>query len=376
LFLSGLSQITSAFGTLENPISRGQKAASEFFATLRDEALKQASVDAQEFQAALNTLSSSANTASNSTKAVTAAAKEATTAIQPLGDALNATSQEALNMANNILASGNELEKAGVPADRLKATVEALVNKLKEDPSPYVQQIVKRLQTQYISLGDTVVTSTDKSKKSLQELEASFKNAGGESLDDLKENVKNALELFQGFSEANKPVNELRQAFTTLLEAEVELAKASGETLSSTLAVTAAQLGLSDAFSTASSEVDRNNALINKSVIIYDRLINKNKELQSENTNSTQKTERQRTAQESLNKANATAESHAGANIAFQKLWNEAKERSIQVYDLLSESTDRLTEKTKDLSQSLRDSFRNQSWSSIMAPINDLNNLA
>lgn len=376
LFLLGLSQITSAFGTLENPISRGQKAASEFFATLRDEALKQASVDAQEFQTALNTLSSSATKASDSTKSVTAAAKEATTTIQPLGNVLNATSQEALNMANNILASGNELEKAGVPADRLKATVEALVNKLKEDPSPYVQQIVKRLQAQYISLGDTVVTSTDKSKKSLQELEASFKNAGGESLDNLKENAKNALEIFQGFSDAKKPVNELKQAFTTLLAAEVELAKATGETLSSTLAVTAAQLGLSDAFSTASSEVDRNNAVMNGTIELYDRLINKQKNLQNVNSNSTKNTEKQKQAQEKLNIANEKAASHAGANIAFQKLWNEAKERSLQLYDLLSLSTEQLTEKTKDLSQSLRDSFRNQSWSSILAPINDLNNLA
>lgn len=374
--LLGLSKLHSAFGLLENPISKAEEKLSQFFGELRKESLKQATHDANELQQSFNNLSGASEAAASDIKNVQQHSQKLHEVIEPLGNALNATSDEALAMAKNILASGNELEKAGIPIDRLKITIESLIDKLKDDPSPYVQQIITRLKSQYTSLGDTIATSTDKSKKSLQELEESFKNAGGESLVNLKENAQNALEIFKGFSAAKKPVNELRQAFTELLAAEVELAKATNSTLSTTLAASAAQLGLKDAFETSNAEVDRHNAIMNGTVDVYDRVIRKQKELGNGNTENTNQTEKQKIAQEKLNKANAKAASHAGANIAFQKLWNEAKERSLKLYNLLSLSTDELRKRTNELGSSLSNAFRTQSWSNILKPINDLNNAA
>lgn len=372
VLLLGMSKLHSAFGLLENPISRAEEKLSEFFRTLRTEALKQASTDAHEIKSSFEALTSSTEQTSKSVESLNNKVVTFHKAVEPLGGVLDYTAEQALEMANNIIKSGDSLNDAGLPADRLKATIEALIAKLREDPSPDVQAIVTKISAQY----NKVSESTGKVEKSLQDLELSFKQLGGKTLEDLKNKVSETTQIFDAFKNAEKPITELRQAFTTLLEAEVELAKATGATLSTTLEATASQLGLSDAFTTSNAEVERNNALMNGTVEIYDRLINKQKNLQNVGSDSTRQTEKQKEAQEQLNKANAEAESHAGANAAFQKLWNEAKERSLRVYDLLGESTENLTKRTKELSTSLRDAFRTQSWSSIMAPINALNNLA
>lgn len=107
-----------------------------------------------------------------------------------------------------------------------------------------------------------------------------------------------------------------------------------------------------------------------------ERVIKLKKDLQNLDNKGKNLTQEQTEQQEELNKANAAAESHAGANVAFQKLWNEAKERSIQLYDLTALSVENLTDRTKELGSELSNAFRTQSWSNILKPINDLNNAA
>lgn len=371
--LLGVSKLTSAFGLLENPISKAEESLSKFFGELRKEALKQMSVDAEKTRQAFDRLRGASDEAATGIDRLQESSATLHKLIEPLGNVLNATSAEALAMAKNILASGNELEKAGLPADRLKATVEALIAKLKDDPSPEVQSIVIKISQQYQKLGD----AAKKLPPTLKELEASFENLGGKTLQSLKDKVKETALTFKEFSKAKKPISELRQVFLDQLDAQVALANATNQSyLPSVLNTQAAQLGLTDAFNKANIKAEKNYQLLNFLTTSTDNLTAAEQRLQNQQNKGKNLTQEQTEEQIELNAANAKAASHAGANVAFQKLWNEAKERSLKLYDLLSLSTDELRIKTNKLGESLSGAFRSQSWSNILKPINDLNNAA
>mgnify|MGYP005988045757 CR=1 FL=1 len=373
LTLLGLSKIHSAFGLIETPISKATKAASEFFAELRKEALKQATADANKMRAAFDRLSGSTDKVKTGIDGIGESSGNLQKLVEPLAGAFNLTSVQALEMAKNILASGDALNDAGIPADRLRATVDVLIAKLKDDPSPAVQAIVAKISAQYQKLDSAV----KKPEETLEDLELKFSNFGGKTLKSLQESVANTVRVFDAFKEAKKPINELRQAFLQQLDAQVALANATEQSfLPSALSLQASQLGLTDAFNKANGEVEKNYNLLNILKVGTDNLTAAEQRLLDQKNKSKDTTEEQTDKQKGLNAANAKAASHAGANIAFQKLWNEAKARSLKLYDLLTVSTEKLTQRTKELGESLSGAFRNQSWSNILKPINDLNNLA
>jgi tape measure domain-containing protein len=374
---SVMSGVTSAFGLLPNAISNSHKEISKFLDSVKDEALSQMNADIVDLNASLDVFRKSTENGSKGISGFNDKVGEITKAVQPLGNALNATGAEALEMANNITLSGSKLLDLGIPVDRLKETIAVLINKLKEDPSPAVKQIVSNLNAQYKSLGDTAQANSEKVTKTLKDIEQEFRNTGGKSLSDLRENVENTLEVFNRFSEAKKPVSELRQAFLNQLAAQLELSKAQNDiVLPSQLALQASTLGLSDEFNKAQDEVTQySNKLLGLSGI-QERLREKQENLTRQRQTSASVTEKEAEALERLNQQNEAAASHAGANLAFQKLWNEARERSLQLYDLSALSVDNLREKTKQLGTELASAFRTQSWSNILKPINDLNNAA
>lgn len=375
--LKPLELLTSAFGLLPNAMSQSIASLRNFASEMRKTAINQASKDVTELHGALDVLTGRFNTAGNAAESASDKIGTITKAVEPLPGVMQATSKQALEMAINLLKSGNSLTEAGIPAERLRDSVALLYSKLKDDPSPAVQSVTSRLKTLYNSLSATVGNNTDEIEKQLEDLETEFQSLGGKTLENLQESVTQTLQIFNGFKEANKPVSELRQAFLKALDAQLKLSKAQNDNLlPSQLAIQASTLGLSEEYSNAANELDKYNDKVKGLAAVTERL-NQRQQAQRENQRqTTEQTQQQTQAQEQLNRANAAAESHAGANLAFQKLWNEARERSLKLYDLSALSIDNLREKTKQLGSELSSAFRTQSWSSILAPINELNNAA
>lgn len=381
---AGLAKVTTYYsskvlGVFSDDLEKSTLKLADFFAQMEKQAFKQYGEDLTDLNNAIKGLGLGSDDSSKSINKVAESAKTLQKVIEPLAGVLNATKAEAIAMAKGMGDNAKSFKEANIPAEQLTATIGVLVEKLKDDPSPEVRSIVTQLIKQYGNLGDKLKTTGE----DVDSLEAKFQQAGGKTLKDLEDKVESAALSFNAFQGAGKAVDQLRQSFTTLLNAQVELSKANGTSLSSTLEVTASQLGLSDAFEQSSNEVDRHNATVNGTLPLYEKLLalknrlkNTDQEQQNVNINTEQQTEKQKEAQEKLNKANAEAVSHAGANVAFQKLWNEARERSVKLYDLLSLSTEELNQKTKDLGASLSSAFRTQSWSNILKPVNDLNNAA
>lgn len=370
------SQILSLFGTIPNAASKAALEVSKFADAMQDVATKQMQQDITELNAALDTFKNNSSTAGDSLTGLGNSVDNTVEKLTPLEIAMNLSGDAAKTMAERWLKLGDDLESSFSSTDEAKQNIDALISALERDPTPGSQRIVAQLKSVSDELGKTAKQS-DVTVKTLGELEDAFRNTGGESLAKLKDNVASTIEVFNGFSEAKKPVSELRQAFLSQLDAQLALAKAQNDILlPSNLELIATQLGLTQEFNNASEELTNYNDKLSGLADITDRLAEKQERLKRTQKDGADQTEQQRIAQEELNKANAKAASHAGANAAFQKLWNEAKERSIRLYDLASASTEQLTEKTKELAETIFNLNFRASWSSILKPINDLNRAA
>ncbi len=371
------SQVTSLFGLFENTVSKSQESIAKFFEELEKESTKQALVDIKALHAAFDRLGDGTKEPKNNIKGFNKEVADLQPTIEPLAGILEASAEEALHLAINMNKAGDKLKDTNIPIDKVKLSIELLLAKLKEDPSPNVQAVVGRLTALYDSLGDSADKSSGKVVKTLADVRKSFEGIGGNLLSKLKSELKEAAETFDVFKDAKEPVDQLRQAFLQQLDAQLRLSKANTETfLPSTLELTASQLGLTEEFRNAANELDRYNDKISGVTEINEFLAKQQERLQASQRSGTDSTEKQKLAQERLNIANQKAAEQAGINAAFQNLWNQAHERSIRLYDLAALSLDKLRERAGALGESLRDSFRTQSWSNILKPINDLNNAA
>jgi tape measure domain-containing protein len=268
----GMQQLTSAFGTLPNVVSKAHGKMAAFWKSMEDTATKQAVQDIKEFNLAVARMSENSGKAGADLDGFANKVGTITKVVEPLGDALDATAEQALVMANGMIAAGDKLTDTELPVERLKETISTLIAKLLEDPSPAVQQTVSRLNAIYASLGDQVSETSNKVVKTLADLELEFESIGGKTLTNLQENVEKTVTVFNKFTEAKKPISELRQAFEQQLAAQLELAKAQNDYgLPANLAQQASVLGLSDSYDNANEKLDKHNESFKQNIVLAER---------------------------------------------------------------------------------------------------------
>ncbi|MDD4864534.1 MAG: tape measure protein [Alishewanella agri] len=179
-------------------------------------------------------------------KAKTALEDLAATEREQVGQ-LKLTAQEAAAAAARILELSGSYQQNGDSAAGLNRQLTAVIEALKQAGPAYAEQVrqLEQLAAKNQQVGDTY----EQKQLLLKNTEEAYKALGITSSKVLTETAAKAQAAFEIISEAGEPIEIQRQAFLKWAEASITAAKATGSVIPQTMALTAANLGLTNQFS-------------------------------------------------------------------------------------------------------------------------------